>query len=628
MKLFKFSIFCLSFVFSCVFGLSQKDLNLGDAVMNQYRKYAPDRVSNFQWIPETSNYSYLEEGRTVLVKSSPNSNEIIEIIDIASVNKILKTEFRIFYSTIWLNKNELLLSDNQSFYSIDVTNKTGTRIHSLEDNASSPKFETNSHQLAYLVENNVMMRDATSKVVPVTSNSDPNIVSGQAIARSEFGITEGLFWSKNGSYLAYYQKDETNVHNYPLLNNEDTPGTLMNVKYPMTGKLSEKPQIGIFNTKTKTTVFIKPAGNDDDYLTNLSFTPDEKYVVIAEVNRDQNHMWLNVYSTEDGSFIKTLLEETNEKWVEPETPAYFPCEKENSFVWMSEKDGFMNLYYYDFEGNLKYQATNHQFVVKEILGMSSDKKHLYYSATGENPMNTLVYDFNVKKKKSILLTTVEGSHQVNLSDNGKYYCDTYSNGTTPNKSIIYNSKRSPVKTINNSINKLKDHKIGKTEIGTLKASDNSDLYYRVIKPYDFDSTKQYPVMIYVYGGPHAQLVTNSWMYGASLWMHWMANQGYIVFTLDNRGSASRGFAFESQIHRRLGTLEIDDQMKGVDYLKSLSYVDPNRFAVHGWSYGGFMTSSLMLKKPDVFNVGVAGGPVTDWKYYEIMYGERYMDRPD
>ena len=243
MKLFKFSIFCLSFVFSCVFGLSQKDLNLGDAVMNQYRKYAPDRVSNFQWIPETSNYSYLEEGRTVLVKSSPNSNEIIEIIDIASVNKILKTEFRIFYSTIWLNKNELLLSDNQSFYSIDVTNKTGTRIHSLEDNASSPKFETNSHQLAYLVENNVMMRDATSKVVPVTSNSDPNIVSGQAIARSEFGITEGLFWSKNGSYLAYYQKDETNVHNYPLLNNEDTPGTLMNVKYPMTGQLSEKPQI-------------------------------------------------------------------------------------------------------------------------------------------------------------------------------------------------------------------------------------------------------------------------------------------------------------------------------------------------------------------------------------------------
>ena len=296
MKLFKLSIFCLSFVFSCVLGFSQKDLNLDDAVMNQYRKYAPDRVANFEWIPETSNYSYLEEGRTVLVKSSPNSNEIDEIIDIATVNKILKTEFRIFYSASWLNKNELLLSDNQSFYSIDVTNKTGVRLHSLEENGSSPKYESSSHQLAYLVENNVMMRDSKSKLVPVTENSDPNIVSGQAIARSEFGITEGLFWSKNGNYLAYYQKDETNVHNYPLLNNEDTPGTLMNVKYPMTGQLSEKPQVGIFNTKTRNTVFINPQGNDDDYLTNLSFTPDEKYVVIAEVNRGQNHMWLNVYS--------------------------------------------------------------------------------------------------------------------------------------------------------------------------------------------------------------------------------------------------------------------------------------------------------------------------------------------
>lgn len=628
MKLFKLSFLCLTIMFSYVLGFSQKDLNLDDAVMNQYRKYAPDRVANFEWIPETSNYSYLEEGRSVLVKSSPNSNQIDEIIDISTVNKILKTEFRIFYSVSWLNKNELLLSDNQSFYSIDVTNKTGVRIHSLEDNASSQKYESNSQQLAYLVDNNVMMRDANSKVVPVTQNSDPNIVSGQAIARSEFGITNGLFWSKNGRYLAFYQKDESNVHDYPMLNNEDTPGSLIQVKYPMAGQLSESPQIGIFNTKTRSTVFIKPKGNEDDYLTNLSFTPDEKYVVIAEVNREQNHMWLNVYTTEDGSFVKTLLEETNERWVEPETPAYFPCEKENSFVWMSEKDGYMNLYYYDFEGNLKYQATNHKFVVKEILGMSNDKKHLYYSATGENPMNTMVYDFNVKKKKSTLLTTIEGTHRVSISDDGKYYLDSYSNGTTPNKSIIYNSKRSPVKTINNSINKLKDHKIGKVEIGILKASDNSDLYYRVIKPFDFDSTKQYPVMIYVYGGPHAQLVTNSWMYGASLWMHWMANQGYIVFTMDNRGSANRGFEFESQIHRRLGTLEIEDQMKGVEYLKNLSYVDQNRFAVHGWSYGGFMTSSLMLKKPDIFNVGVAGGPVTDWKYYEIMYGERYMDRPE
>lgn len=626
MKCFKLTIFTLSIILLGLSAFSQKDLNLDDAVMNQYRKYAPDRIANFKWIPNSNDYSYLDEGRTKLVRSNPSTEKVTTLIDISEVNEMMNTSYDIFYSVSWLNKNEILLEDGFSFIKINLETKKGEGYWT-DAGEHSFSFEPNSGKLAFCVNNNVWIR-GNENDGPVTNNSDPNIVAGQAIARSEFGITNGLFWSKNGKYLAFYQKDESNVHDYPLLNNEDTPGSLIQVKYPMAGQLSENPQIGIFNTKTNHTVFIKPKGNEDDYLTNLSFTPDEKHVVIAEVNREQNHMWLNVYSTEDGSFVKTLLEETNERWVEPETPAYFPCENENSFVWMSEKDGFMNLYYYDFEGNLKYQATDHQFVVKEILGMSDDKKHLYYSATGENPMNTMVYDFNVKKKKSILLTTIEGTHEVSVSDDGKYYLDSYSNGTTPNKSIIYNSKRSPVKTINNSIDKLKDYKIGITEIGTLQASDNSDLYYRIIKPYDFDSTKQYPVMIYVYGGPHAQLVTNSWMYGASLWMHWMANQGYIVFTLDNRGSANRGFAFESQIHRKLGTLEIEDQMKGVEYLKNLSYVDQNRFAVHGWSYGGFMTTSLMLKKPEVFNAGVAGGPVTDWKYYEIMYGERYMDRPE
>jgi dipeptidyl-peptidase-4 len=562
------------------------------------------------------------------LKSNVDSKKVEVVLTIPEANKILNSDFHGFYHIIWKNDNECFLHDGIAFYLLNIEAKTGQRIHKLEENALSSEFESNSQQLAYLIGNNVMLRDKNSKIIPVTQNIDLNIVSGQAIARSEFGITNGLFWSNNGQYLAYYEKDETEVHDYPLLNIMETPGTLNTTKYPMAGQLSEKPRVGIFNTQTLNTVFIYPRGNTDDYLTNVAFTPDEKYLVVAEINRGQNHMWLNVYNAEDGQYVKTLLEETSDQWVEPEHPPYFPCEKENNFVWMSEKDGFMNLYYYDFTGKLIYQATNHSFVVKNILGMSSDNKHLYYSATGKNPMNTLVYDFNVKRKKSTLLTDTPGNHRVIVSENGKYYFDSYSNGETANKSLIYNSKKQIIKLLNNSVDKLKDHKIGHTEIGTIKSNDNNDLYYRLIKPWDFDSTKQYPVLVYVYGGPHAQLVTNSWMYGASLWMHWLANQGYIVFTLDNRGSANRGFAFESQIHRRVGTVEIEDQVSGINFLKSLSYVDPNRLAVHGWSYGGFMTSSLMLRQPDLFNVGVAGGPVTDWKYYEVMYGERYMDRPE
>jgi dipeptidyl-peptidase-4 len=460
----------------------------------------------------------------------------------------------------------------------------------------------------------------------VTKNKDKNIVSGQSIARNEFGISGGIFWSSNGNYLAFYQKNETNVHNYPLLDINATPGELVSIKYPMAGQKSEEPRVGIYNLKSKKTVYISPRGAKDDYFTNLTFTPDEKCIVVAEVNRDQNHMWLNVYDSKSGKFVKTLFEETNEKWIEPEHPAYFHSES-NDFIWISERDGFNNLYLFDFNGKLKKKLTEHKFVVKDILETSPDKKFIYYSATGENPTNTLIYRVDLEGN-SQLLTREEGTHSFSLSSDGIYFFDAFSSLTVPYKSMIYTSSGKMSKIVMESKEKLEDYNVGSTEIGTLKGKDGSDLYYRMIKPSNFDPSKKYPVLVYVYGGPHAQMVTNSWLAGANLWMHWMANQGYLVFTLDNRGSGERGFAFESQIHRRLGDVEIEDQLTGVEFLKSLSYVDGNRMAVHGWSFGGFMTTSLMLRQPGTFKVGVAGGPVTDWKYYEIMYGERYMDRPE
>ncbi len=365
--------------------LSQKELSLEDAVMQQYRKFYPDRLTGFQWLPNTTQYVYLSEDRGTLLKSDVNSDKEQILLSTEELNEILDAEFRGFYPVSFSTENDFYINDGASYYEVDLVSKTGKTLHSLEGNVSSPTFEPASKKIAYLIDNNVMLSDENGEIIKVTQHSDPNIVSGQAIARSEFGITGGLFWSAKGNYLAYYQKDETAVHDYPLLNINDTPGSLMSIKYPMAGQKSEKSKIGIFNTKSLQTVFITPLGNEDDYLTNVSFTPDEKYLFVAEVNRGQNHMWLHVYSAETGDFVKTILEETNSKWVEPEHPAYFPCEDENKFVWMSEKDGFMNLYYYDFNGKLIDQITNHDFVVKEILGLSKDKKHLYYSATGPNP---------------------------------------------------------------------------------------------------------------------------------------------------------------------------------------------------------------------------------------------------
>ena len=394
----------------------------------------------------------------------------------------------------------------------------------------------------------------------------------------------------------------------------------------MIGQKSEKPRVGIYNLATKQTVFITPKGAADAYLTNLSWTPDEKYVLIAEVNREQNDMSLHLYDAKNGAFVRTLLNEKNEKWVEPEHPAFFPNKMSNNFVWFSEKSGFQNLYYYSIDGKLIKQLTNNKFVVQSILGANSKGTEIYFTATGPNAMNKLAYKVDLKGKQT-LLTKTEGTHTVAVNHDGSYFFDEYTNHTTQSKSLLVDSKFKSTVLVE-SANKYKDYILGTSEIKTIKSADGkTDLVTRLIKPSNFDANKKYPVMVYVYGGPHAQLITNSYLDGANLWMYWMAEQGYLVFTVDNRGSENRGFAFESVIHRQLGINEMEDQIKGVEYLKSLPYVDANRLAVHGWSYGGFMTTSLMLRKPGTFTTGVAGGPVTDWKYYEAMYGERYMDTP-
>jgi dipeptidyl-peptidase-4 len=549
------------------------------------------------------------------------SEKSIELTSVKEINEKLGTSFAHLAFAKWVSKEVLEVSDGGSVFALyNVTSKTGSN-HKVQVGGENTHFHAASKRLAYTIDNNLYVDGRA-----ITKNQDKNIVSGQTYARSEFGITEGIFWSNSGALLAFYQKDESAVHDYPLLDINQTPGAVQFIKYPMAGQASEKPRVGIYNLKTKKTVFINPRSGADSYLTNVAFTPSEKYLLIAEVNRDQNHMWLYLYDLK-GKLVRTLWEEQNDKWVEPEHPAFFPSKTSDNFIWISEKNGFNNLYYVDIYTGSIQTLTANKFVVKELLEANEDGSKIYFSATGANPCNTLVYEVDMQGNQR-QLTQAEGTHRFALAPKGAYYYDGYSSIEVANKEYVMTLNGKMAKLLQDSPDKLAEYNIGSTEIGNIKGKDGSALYYRMIKPADFDPNKKYPVLVYVYGGPHAQMVTNSWLAGANLWMHWLANQGYIVFTLDNRGSGERGFAFESQIHRQLGTLEMEDQLTGVDYLKSLPYIDGQRMAVHGWSFGGFMTTSLMLRQAGVFNAGVAGGPVTDWKFYEIMYGERYMDRPE
>ena len=604
---------------------AQKELTLEDAVMNQYRAYYPKNTTMVKWIPNTANYSFLSADYQTLKKGSVKNNKISDVITASEVAKLTGEELRWLNISEWKSKNEFYIKAGNSNYVINVSSKTATKINTVDENAENGDFNTASGNTAYTIKNNLYVATATEQI-QVTAFNDAT-VSGQAIARSEFGISGGIFWSENGTQFAFYQKDESQVADYPLLDVNATPGKLNSIKYPMAGQTSEKSSVGIYNVETKATVYITPKGHPEDYLTNVAWGPKAEFIYIAEVNRDQNHMQLQKYDA-NGNFIKTLFEEKHDTWSEPEHGVYFV--NDNQFVWVNEiKTGFPNLYLYNSNGELVKQLTDHNWSVQNIEGHDA-KGNIYYKGTGDSPLETNYFKVNYKTDFQCSLTLIGGSHTASFSSDFKYMFDKYSSTTVPNQEVIYDIvKRKKVKTVLTADNPYTDVTMGTCDYGTIKAADNTtDLHYRLIKPSNFDATKKYPVLVYVYGGPHAQMVKNNWLGGASLWMYWMAEQGYLVYTVDNRGSGNRGFEFENVIHRNLGDNEMDDQLKGVDFLKSKSYVDASRIAVHGWSYGGFMTTSLMLRHPGVFTTGIAGGPVTDWKYYEIMYGERYMDRPE
>jgi dipeptidyl-peptidase-4 len=617
----------LFLVLSCtLFSFSQKkELSLSDAVLQQYRGLSPEKLYGFTWLPNSNKYSFFDNRFSELFIGQVGIYKNQKTIDVKEISSILNEEIRYFGGFNWLNEEQFLFNNGIKYFVFNYIKKTGKILYEFNEKAENITSNPNKNLFAYTKDNNLYyLKDSTE--IAITENSDKNIVSGQFIARNEFGIAGGIFWSTNGNKIAFYQKDQTDVADYPLLDIESTPGSLNSIKYPMTGQASEKPKIGIYDLESKKTVYILPRHKVDDYLTNVSWTPDSKYLVVVEVNREQNHLWVNVYNAENGEFVRSLFDEKNEKWVEPENPVFFPSKHSNDFVWISQRDGFNNLYLYDWNDKLKLQLTKNKFVLKNIVGTINGGREIVFTATGLSPLDFKYFAVSLKGKQREL-TSVSGTHTLSIGMDGKYFFDEYSSHTIPSISQILDAKGKILKELVIGQNKLSQYAIGEIEIGQIKANDGTQLYTRLIKPSNFDPSKKYPVLVYVYGGPHAQMIQNEWLDGANLWMHWMAEKGYLIFTLDNRGSANRGFDFESVIHRQLGAVEMEDQLTGVNFLKSLKFVDTSRLAIHGWSFGGFMTTSLMLRNPGVFKVGVAGGPVTDWRFYEIMYGERYMDMP-
>lgn len=607
---------------------AQKKLTIED-VSGMNRAIYPSSLRNLQWMGTSERFTY-QENNAILVRkiSQVTSDTLIRLKDF---NQILKSANFDTLSRIplfnWLDGETMTYSVQNKVYKVNITNKTASQVNSYPEEAENLDPRTDGLLIAYTIKNNLFIADA-GKQIQVTSDENPGIVNGQTVHRNEFGIYKGTFFSPDGNYLAYYHKDETMVTDYPLVNIDSRVAEVENTKYPMAGMTSEQVTLVIYNIAAGSFVTLKTGEPADQYLTSVTWSPDEKEIYIGILNRGQNHLKLNKYDVSTGDLKQTLFEEKNEKYVEPEHPLYFVNGNPGQFIWFSERDGYQHLYLYSTDGTLIRQLTQGEWMVTSLIGMDPKGTKAIFLATKNSPLNEDVFSVNIKNGKLQPLSLNTGVHSPIMSIDGRYLLDVYSDTLVCREYDVIDAQGKVLQVISRSDNPLDHYVSCKNSIIKLYAADSTELYAQIILPAGFKPENKYPVIVYVYGGPHAQLVNNTWLGGTSLFNYYMAQQGFIIFTLDNRGSSNRGLDFEQAVFRNLGTLETSDQMVGVNYLKSLPYVDPERIGVTGWSYGGFMTISLMLREPDVFKVGVCGGPVTDWKYYEVMYGERYMDTPD
>ena len=605
-----------------------EDLNYGGT---NARHFQPENQW-FTWWGDQLMYLDADEGGTMDTKG--NRKRVFRLKDIG---KGWHTAYYAEYP--YADQPMVLLKNSKQRILYNWENKKTVWSQSCEGETTAD-WNKASRAVAYVKDNQLYVRDADNKEHQLTTDGSSSVVYGSAVHRNEFGITTGTFWSPDGQKLAFYRMDQSKVTDYPQVDIDTRIATCKPDKYPMAGGNTHHVTVGVYDLTTGQTTYLNtPNGSVSGdsiatsvpYLTNIAWGPDSKTIYLFELNRDQNDCRLVSYDAATGNRLAELDRETHDKYVEPLHPIQFLPWDNGKFILQSQRDGYNHLYLYSKDGKLIKQLTSGPWVVQEVLGFNTKQKSIIIAANKYHPLHRWLYTVSVKDGKIRELVNTDGVHRGSLSETGAFLVDNWSNPTTP-RCIDLISTASGGSAARTRLLTASDPWDGYQqpifECGQLKAADGmTDLYYRMVKPHDFDPAKKYPTVVYVYGGPHAHNIEASWHWYSRSWETYMAQKGYIIFVLDNRGSENRGRDFEQATFRQLGQIEMQDQMKGVDYLRTLPYIDTDRIGVHGWSFGGFMTISLITNYPDVFKVGVAGGPVIDWKWYEVMYGERYMDTP-
>ncbi|MBR6332888.1 MAG: DPP IV N-terminal domain-containing protein [Bacteroidales bacterium] len=591
-------------------------------------KYLAERINGLSWQPGTDNYAYIDDDFNIKLVNAKTGKETMFL----SSDKLAEENVKKVRSFQWVDANTLYFPRNQRLITVS---KNGLTSYTFSDVNMEEVIDQSVKHKLFIIKNEegVFVESVKNgyKPILICPDTGKNITFGESVHRSEWGINEGQYISPNGNYIAFYRMDESMVEDYPLVNTGTPIATVEYMKYPMAGRNSHKVTLGIYDVAQSSAQgkavyhYIKTDVADGEFLTNVTFSPDEKYIFITHLNRAQNHSKLIQYDLQSGNKVKVLIEETDSRYVEPLQRIIFL--KDGRFLYFSDRDGWRHLYMYDMNGNLIKKVTEGRYDIVDIYGLDAKEENLYFTAPLEKPVNQYVCKVNLKSGVLTRLGAADGVHYPIFSDSKNYFIDYFTNVTTPRVISLVSNQGKTMKVLKTSKNPYADCAMGETKIFPIVNKHGDSLWCRLITPPNMDKSKKYPVLIYVYGGPHSQLVTNSFISGG-VFLEYMAQQGYVVFTLDNRGTSCRGAEFEKCIHRQLGKLEMEDQMCGVEYLKSLPFVDANRIGLDGWSFGGFMTLSLITEHPETFKAASCGGPVVNWAWYEVMYGERYMDTPE
>ena len=538
--------------------------------------------------------------------------------------------------------HSLLFAGSNSLVLLDLKTMAPTPLVSGDRDIEDPKFSPDGKWVSFVRDWNLwVVSAATGETKAISTGGSEEILKGKLdwVYPEELDLTTAYWWSPDSSKLAFLEMDERPVTRYPIMDMSSPVGALEYTRFPQAGEPNPIVRVGVARVtggESSETKWMDTGADTDVYLPRVAWLHDGRRVAIERLNRAQNRIDLLFCDAMTGA-SQTVLTDTDKYWINISDDLYFFSDNER-FLWSSERSGFRHYYLYDLSGKQSDQLTGGNWGITGTSGFGPGAvKHpevdeangeIYFLSNKDDVTDTQLYRLSLRDKSIARITRETGTHRVLFAPDHSGFEDTYSNSTIPPRQSVYRANGTRVGPINeNLVPELAEYHLSPPEFVNVSGQDGTKFSAMMIKPPSFDSSRKYPVLIDVYGGPQVQYVRNAWEGRDFLWLEMMAEEGYIIFRLDNRGSYNRGHAFETSIYHQLGKVELQDQLTGVNYLKSLAYVDGSRIGIWGWSYGAYMTLEAMANAPDVFKAGVAVAPVSDWKLYDSIYTERYMGRP-